>query len=322
MIDLDLIDRKMLSILDMKGRMPLTTLSKRLRISRDTANYRLQRLIREGIIKKFIAQIDTAKLGYSVYKLFYRFQNIDKEKKKDIFQWFMNNEFIYWVAESRGKWDANITIFAEDIHQFNTIMTEFVNKYGNYVAEQEFNTTVEVGALQKNWKIPSQNRDLRKLFSEKPEKNKLDEIDMKILRLISNNARLKTTEIAQILKTTERIIHYRLDYLEKNKLILGYSISVDYNKLGKHFFKSIVYLNTLSTSLKNKIIEYCKFNQSIIYYILCVGSWPLELEFAVDSNDEYYEEMDKFKELFPEIRGYETIIFPKEYKFEWIPTKP
>jgi len=320
-MSLDLIDRKMLSILDMNGRIPITSLSKKLRIGRDTANYRLQRLIREGIITKFVAQIDTTKLGYCVYKIFYKFQNVNKEKKKEIFGWFVDNEFIYWIAESKGKWDANITIFARDIHHLDGIITEFVNKYGQYIAEQEFNTTLEVGALQKNWKIPVQERELRRLFIDKFEKTKIGDIDLKILKLISNNARLKTTEIAQKLKITERIAHYRIEYLEKERIILGYSISVDYNKLGKHFFKSIIYLNTLSSSLKSKIIEYCKANPSIIYYILCIGSWSLELEFAVDSNEEYYEEMDRFRESVPEIKGYETLIFPKEYKFEWMPTK-
>lgn len=321
MVDLDLIDRKMLSILDMNGRIPITTLSKRLRLSRDTANYRLQRLIKEGIIKKFVTQVDTTRLGYNVYKLFYKFQNINQEKKKEIFQWFIDNEFIYWIAECRGKWDANITIFAENIHHFDKIMTEFVNKYGHYILEQEFNMTLEVGALQKNWKISTQDREVRRLFLKVSEKTQLEDIDLKILRLISNNARMKTTEIAQALKITERVIRYHLEYLEKSKIILGYSISVDYNKLGKQFFKSIVYFNTVSTSLKNKIIEYCKLNPSIIYYIFCVGSWPLELEFVVDNNEEYYEEMESFREAIPEIKGYETIIFPKEYKFEWMPTK-
>ncbi|MCK5629391.1 MAG: Lrp/AsnC family transcriptional regulator [Nanoarchaeota archaeon] len=316
---LDLTDRKLLATLDMHGRITVSQLAKKLRLGRDTVNYRLQRLIKEGIIKHFTTQIDATKLGYYVYKLFFRFQNVQKKEKDEIFDWLVKNKFVYWIAESRGRWDCNMSIFAKDIQHFDEIHSEFIDLFGKYILEQEFNITLEVGALQKNWKLQKQKRDLRKLYHEKSQTIILDDIDNKILNVIASNARLKTTEIASIINTSERIIKYHLKNLEKKKIILGYSISLDYEKIGKQFFKSIIELNVCSKELKNKIKEYCKSRPNIIYYIFCVGSWPLELEFAVENNKEYYEEMEKLKEAIPEIKGYETLIFPKEYKFEWIP---
>mgnify|MGYP006992576273 CR=1 FL=1 len=36
-------------------------------------------------------------------------------------------------------------------------------------------------------------------------------------------------------------------------------------------------------------------------------------------NKQFYEVLDKFKASFPEVRGYEIIMFPREYKFDWMP---
>lgn len=318
-MSLDLTDRKMLSILDMEGRIPISKLAKKLNLGRDTTNYRLQRLIKSSIIKQFIAQIDSTKLGYSVYKLFFRFQNVNQTEKKNIFDWLVQNKYIYWIVESRGRWDCNLTVFAKNIHHFDEILSAFIDKFGSFVAEQEFNISLEVGALQKNWKLPNQKRELRLLYHNPQEQKKIDELDTKIIDVISNNARLKTTEIAKIIGSTERVVNYRLRNLEKEKIILGYSISIDYNKIGKQFFKSIVFLNVISTATRKKFQEYCRSRPNIIYYVFCMGSWPLEIEFAVENNQEYYAEMEQMKEAIPEIKGYETVIFPKEYKFEWIP---
>lgn len=318
-MSLDLTDRKLLSLLDMYARMPVSTIAKKVHLSREKVNYRINRLIKNGVIKKFITQVDATKLGFSVYKLFLRFQNLSVNKKQELFQWFLDNNFVYWFAECRGRWDCNLTIFARDIHHFDEIHSEFIDLFGLYISEQEFNITIEVGVLQKNWNVQGQKRELRKLYFEKQQTLIVDDIDIKILNLIVDNSRLKTTEIAQKLDLTERIVKYRLTNLEKNKIILGYSFSLNYKLLKKEFFKSIVELNVCSTKLRAKIREYCKRRENIIYYVFCIGSWSLELEFAVENNNEYYEEMDKLKEAIPEIRTYETIIFSKEYKFDWLP---
>ena len=316
---LDTLDQKLLYLLDMNGRKPLSQLAKALKASRDTINYRLNRLVKEGVIKKFVTQIDATRLGYGVYKVFYKFQNLDKDHKNAIISWFKENTFAYWFADCRGRWDLNVTFFAEGIHACSALLESFASQYGRFIAEQEMNTTLEVGALQKNWGLAQQKRDLRRLYDDKSSVAALDELDVQILRAIANNARENVTIIAVKLKTTARIVAYRLKELERKKIILGYSISVDYEKLGKQFFKATVHFNIVTAQLKAKIREYCKSRPNIIYYIFCVGSWPLELEFAVKDNQEFYEEMEWFRETFPQMKSYDTLIFPKEYKFDWMP---
>ncbi|MEK6937524.1 MAG: Lrp/AsnC family transcriptional regulator [Nanoarchaeota archaeon] len=319
MLKIDLIDRKILYELDHNARLPLTQMAKKLRISRETLNYRIKNLEKEGVITKYVAQIDPTKLGYSVFKLFFKFQNLSREKEKELLDWLINNPYIYWVASSKGKWDLNITVFARNISHLDEILSGFINKFGSFIAEQEFNTTLKVGILSKNWLMESKKeRELRSFGAESKDLN-LDQIDVEILRLLANNARMNVLEMAKKIKSTARIVAYRIKDLEKKRIILGYSISVDYEKLSKQFFKANIFFNVLDRNTKKKIEEYCKSRPNIIYFIFCVGSWPLEIEFLVKDNSEFYQEMDLFREQFPEMKGHETLIFPKEYKFEWMP---
>lgn len=320
MLKLDLIDRKILYELDINARIPLTQLAKKLKIGREKANYRLNNLIKKGIIRKFVTMANPAKFGYCVYKLFLKFQNTTLEIETEIFNWMVKNDFIYWVANCKGKWDANLTIFARNINHFEEIMSDFFTKYGEYLAEQEFNTTLEVGILSKDWILP-ENKLIGKiaLFGGDYKDIGLDKFELELLKFMANNGRMSAPEIAKKINSTSRMVLYHMKELEKKRVILGYTTSLNLEILNKQFFKSVIYFKNFNQSIKKRVIEFCRMNPCVGFYIFCVGSWPVELELIVDSNKQFYEVMDDFRKYFPEMKNYEFMIFPKEYKFDWVP---
>ena len=130
-IKLDLLDKKILYELDINSSIPITQLAKKLRISKDRANYRINNLIKRGLINKFVTQINPSKLGYFVYKVFIKFQNLTNPKKREILNWMIKDKNIYWIAECQGRWDLNSTVFAKDINEFDLILSKFTTKLEN-----------------------------------------------------------------------------------------------------------------------------------------------------------------------------------------------
>lgn len=320
MIELDNLDRRILYELDINARIPVTQLARKLRLSREKVNYRINTLMKKGVIRKFVTMIDPTKLGYSVYKMFFKFQNLSKEKEKEMVDYLTNNHYIYWIASARGKWDLNMTIFAKDINHLDEILFEFFSKYGRYILEQEFNTTLNVGIMSKDWILPEQKLKSKIVFfAGKIEDLKIDKIDVELLKVLANNARISATELAKKIHSSERIVIYRMKNLEKLGIILGYTTSLNLEILEMQFFKANINFNFLSKSEKEKVIEYCKNNPNIGFIIFCIGSWPLELELIVKDNRQFYDIMEDFRQRFPEMKGYDTMIFPIEYKFDWMP---
>ena len=316
----DVIDRKILYELDLDARIPTTRLAKKLRQPREKINYRISNLQKRGYIRKFVCMINPSKFGYSIYKLFFKFQNLSKEKEKEIFGWFVDNKYVYWVASAKGKWDVNLTIFAEDINHFDEIMSEFHTRYGEYIQEQEFNTTLVAGILTKDWLVPEkQMRSKVAQVGGRVENIVLDKTDVEILRVLANNGRMSVAEIARKLNSTQKIVLYKMKELEKKKIILGYTTSLNLEMIGMQFFKALVFFNTMTRELKHKLIEYMRTNPHVGFFVFCVGSWPFEMELIVKDNKEFYQVMDDFRECFPEMKSYETLIFPKEFKFDWMP---
>lgn len=320
MIDLDSADRKILYELDLNARIPITKLARKLRLSREKVNYRINNLIKLGVIRKFVTMIDPTKLGYTVYKFFFKFQGLSREKEDKLIAYLTNNNYIYWFASARGKWDLNMTAFAKDINHLDEILSDFFSEYGKYILQQDFNTTLNVGILSKSWLIQDKiHRKEITFWGNKIEDIKLDKLDTELLRVIANNARMNATDLARKIKSTERAVIYRLRALEKIGVILGYTTSLDLSILKMQFFKATINFNFLSKHDKERIMEYCKDNINIGFLIFCVGSWFLELEFIVKDNNQFYDIMEDFRLKFPEMKGYDTIIFPKEYKFDWMP---
>ncbi|VVB79514.1 HTH-type transcriptional regulator Ptr1 [uncultured archaeon] len=317
---MDSIDRKIIYELDLNARISTAKLARKMHVSREKVNYRINNLLEKGVIRKFVTMINPAKLGYSIYKMFFKFQNLNKKKEEEMINYLMKSDYVYWIANAQGRWDLNITVFAKDINHFDSILSEFISKYGKFILEQEFNTTLQVEILSKNW-VLLDNVTERKIaiFGGETSDLKIDKIDVEILRVLANNARMNAVDIALKTKTTERQVIYRMRQLEKIGVILGYTTSLNLDLLDMQFFKATINLNNLNLEERNKVMNYCKSNPNIGFLIFCVGSWPLELEMIVRDNKQFYDLMADFREKFPEVKGYDTIIFPTEYKFDWMP---
>lgn len=64
------------------------------------------------------------------------------------------------------------------------------------------------------------------------DQSKLDKTDLAIISLLLQNAKLPYKEISQKLKISLGTVHVRLKKLETMKIIKGFSVNVDFEKLG------------------------------------------------------------------------------------------
>lgn len=316
---LDLIDKKILSELDKNSRQSNNQIGRKLGISRERVDYRIKKLIKQKVIRKFQTLINPTKFGYSMHKLYFQFQNLSQSKEKELIDWLVENPYVQWVTSCKGKWDLNFIIFAHDVEQFNEIMQEFYNKYGEYIFSQNFNITLSVGNMEKGWILGEKSEKGVIYTANEKEDMNLDKLDLELLKIIANNSRMSTIHIAEKLKQTPRVIQYRIRALEKKEVIKGYTVSLNYEILKKQFYKVVFYMNALTDNLRKKLISYCRNKYDIPYFVFAVGDWPFEVEYVVDNIEQFYESVEDIKRHFSEINRHESIWLSKEYKFDFMP---
>ena len=83
-VSLDARDRAILYYLDKDARQSISSIAKKIKLSKEVVNYRIKNLVKQGTICDFSTIINGAKLGYVMYRVFIRFQNVDVEKEKEM----------------------------------------------------------------------------------------------------------------------------------------------------------------------------------------------------------------------------------------------
>src|SRR3989338_1829427 len=168
MIKIDVYDKKILEILINNSRKQVTTIAKKVRLKRETVTYKINRLIKEDLIKEFNAVLNEKKFGLSHYAVFLELANLQEETEREILKNLKENKNL------NNTMDELLTKFRKNIGDFVILRLQ----EGNYFSS----------------KLIGMNKKI-KIEEIKEEKAKIDEIDKKILSIINRNSRVSLVEI-------------------------------------------------------------------------------------------------------------------------------
>jgi len=305
-------DYKILSMLDKDSRMPINKIAKALRLSKDGINYRLKKLEKEGIIKRYFIDINVSKFGLILNKITFKFQNTTKEKEKEIYNFLKSYHKIGWVALCSGAWDAIIVAYTKDIYEYNSLAKEIIRKYGKYIHMKEFVAHPDYYVSNRKWLTKKDEPMISHIGG--PLQNKSpDLVDIKIIKALAKNARIPLLKIAEITNLSSSAVIKRIKNLEKNKVILNYRTSLNLEKLEKEFCKSFIYLQNVTKEKEDEIVTFCLNHQNVTALTNSIGPWDLELEMEVKNFDEFYGIMNEIKSKFGDIiKNYEAVVITKE----------
>jgi Lrp/AsnC family transcriptional regulator, leucine-responsive regulatory protein len=314
-IELDLVDRKILTELDKDCRIPNSILAKKVKKSREAVKYRIQQLQKKGVIQGFITSINPNKLGYYMFKAYLKLENIPNEREK-FFEELKHNKDIYWYGISDGVFDCVFAILSKSITEYFEKINFLLSKWEQIIISKVLGTMVDTTQYSKKFFI--NDKDVQSVvFGGDIVDNKIDELDYKILTILANEARIPVMELARRVDSTIEIVRGRIRKLEEKKIILNYRIAVDFNKLGLEFFKAIIYFRKLSEQDEKSIFEWMKQHPNSLYYIRSLAPWEVEFEFAVENYQYFNKIINDLRQTFPHVvRNYEHLIMIHE---SWMP---
>ena len=316
---LDLKDKKILYNLDLNSRATLNEIAKGVGLSKQVVDYRLKNLIRDDVIKQFYTVINFSKLGYTQYKLYLKFQNVNVEKEKEIIDYWIQNKKSVWVASSRGRWEVAISILAKDINDFGDILNNFSNKYGIFILEKDVLITQISPVFTKAYLTESKEKK-KFTYGRKIERYDLDEIDEKILRILSTKARITILEMMEKLNLTRDVINYRMKKLTKDNIISQYRVLINLDKIDYKLYKIILRLHSLTPEKEKQLITYIASHSHGMQYLKLVGSWDVELEFEVKDDEQLHDILLEIRDKFSGIiRDYDALLIHQEHKLNYFP---
>lgn len=130
--------------------------------------------------------------------------------------------------------------------------------------------------------------------------------DRDILFELSLNARATITMIAKKVKLSKQVVSYRLDLLEKNKVILGYYAITNIYLLGKTHYRVFVKYQNMSSEKEKEFMGYLTHNNNINWSSYFEGD--MDAAFIIWANN-----IRKFEEIFDDINEKYGIYFQQKY---------
>jgi DNA-binding Lrp family transcriptional regulator len=318
---LDLKDKKILYELDNNSRQSFNEISKKVGLSKDAVQYRTENLKKEGIIKSFNAVIDVGKLGFISFRLLLKFYNASPQKEEEVISFLLKNKNLIWLVKVEGNWDINTCFLYKSIEEMNLLWNNLLNKYGNYIDKRELGIFSNVFYFNRDYFIDSKKRKEPLRFISLPGKSGLNKKDLKIIEILSNDARSQIVDIAEKTNLTPKTVINRIRSLEERKIILGYKTEFDLEKLGYKYYK--IHISTFKTTKdkKDSLRNFIDKNRNVVFNDEVLGGYDLEVEMQVENGDEIRKFIEELRAKFSDIiRDYEVLEYYKEYRLRFFPS--
>lgn len=143
-ITLTELDRKMISLLLVDGRMEFTKIAQILNISPGLAQKRYVRLIESGVITKIALTIDHQKLGILLYRVCFKIVQFDQPRIDDLYQFCTTHPNITSYIKGMGNWELLLDIEIEDRESLRNLIREMKNEFKDILRQVEINEIYQV----------------------------------------------------------------------------------------------------------------------------------------------------------------------------------
>lgn len=287
--------------------MSFTQLGEKLKLSGSAVERRLTQLKESGIISLLFADVNLAKLGLKGYRLYLRFQGMDKKTESEVLQIFEEYPRTLWGTICEGEYDVLWRIVAENEIEVEKAAAIMTSKFGEKIVEKTIVTTTYQTYLSWNKALESGRHPelpIEKVVPiEKPDKT-----DIKILSLLYQNSRATTVELASKVGLTPDAVQYRIKKLIEKEYVLGYTAWFDAKKLGFNYYKLLINFRSITPDKEKKFLQFCIENDDIVFLNKVIGSWDIELDIIVRDNLELHKFTSEIKTKFAEIIGKSTFI--------------
>lgn len=316
MVKLDLKDKRILYELDKNSRLSSSQIAKKVKLNKNTVNYKIKRLEDLGVIKGYYAVIDSSKLGFLGVRIYLKFFNTTDENEKEIIEWLKKHNQIGVIAKIEQFYDLVFIVYMKNIYEFDKIWMEFKTKFRKYFWEERVQIFSKVFHYPRRYFFKDEKfTPTKQLIGEGGMVN-YDELDFNILKILAKNSKTPLLEISKKLKTSPRTIAFRIKRLEDKDVIQAYRVYIDLEKIGYEYYKINFILNDFEKY--GQFLQFCDMAPEIIYFDRTISEYDFEIDIEIKSKKELLDLLKEIKNKF-NIRDAEVFTFEQYYKLESMP---
>ncbi len=311
------VEQKILFALEKNARQSNSKISKDVGIPKHKVNYHIKKFESNGTILGYYPIIDVSKLGYITYRCYLHLRDITEEKKQEILNYLKNTEEVAYIYTYKDYYLLGVGIVTKSTKRFHEVWDKIM-LYKPNIESYKISIYSPIYDFTKTFLNPDKTEIPEINILGEGKEEKVDEIDLKILKSLAKNAKKTTINIAKEIEQSPQLIIQRIKKLEQKNIILGYKPILNWSSLGYESYKATIILKNYKCN--QDIFNFCHTEQYIFQLNRPIGS-DLEIELYVKNHEQFKGIMTKIQNLFPnQIEKYEHIILEKAHKVTYIPT--
>mgnify|MGYP001449365293 CR=1 FL=1 len=312
-------DIRLLNYLYHNNREPATKIAKATKLTRDQVEYKLKKYQSEGIIKQFFTLFNYEKLGYNISSGL--LLKIKPNKIKEFSKSLTQNKNCLSKGKVLGDYDFYMDLIFKDEKELNEYISNLFKENQDIIFDYLILRSffIELYPLKFLGQNIGENTYRIIDLESSTKKIELDDKDKIIMKMFSEDARVKIVDIAHKLKISPELTLYKIRRLEKEKIILGSRMFFDVNKLGYYLADILLEINNFSLEVQEKIKKFAKQNKNINNILLFTNKPNCLLQIIFKSQKELQDTIEKIKELFEESVKMKILFPQQEEKINSLP---
>lgn len=322
-VRLDEKDRRILYQLDINSRASAAEIGRKVGLSKEVVNYRIARLRKRDVIKKFLAVMDLNKLGYVAFKIYLQLQKVPEERMGEIVGFLAKHHNTIFVGLVEGRWDVMVTLACRDTAEFGTMLDEIWGRYESNIKNHAILSFIKFRRFDRPYLLakPAEAVGARACyFGARAESPNLDKDDIAILVALGEDARTGVAEISKETSIKADAVNARIRCFLKRGVVQQCSLLPNHELIGWPYYKMLTTFGGASAERREEFMKFCEQHQNIIYYIETIGPWQLELDLEVQDSAQLrevtHEILSKFGDL---VRDFEPLHCYEEIKYNFFP---
>ncbi len=301
-IKLDTKNLALLRELEKDSRTPISKIAKRIKVSKEVAHYRLNKLIESGLIKEFDLIVDYFSLGYKCYRLVINLQNLKYDIRKDIIDDLKNFKKIDLNVYLSSDMDLELNVWVRYSNEFYDFYNYLINKYSEYINDKELYLVTKIHIASHGYLHNGNN--VIKLGEDKTVQE-IDDIDEKLIEILEKNPREDIVEVSKEIKIPISTIHYRIKQLKEKKIIKGTIPIFDKSVIGYNTYKVEIVLK--DPQQKKEFVNYLAAQLQVTKITEIIGNKDLDFYADFKTTHELDAFLEQLRLKVPQIKDFEVV---------------
>ena len=292
-------DKRILAELDFDGRATLSKVAKNVRSSKQLVKYRIDEMMRKGLVKQTYAHIDYFKLGYVCIQLFIKLKNVTRKKEVAIVQFVSGLKYPKNVYTMGGAWDILLQVWVKDMRELAKLIGRIHRRYGSNILRKEISIATRFTFFGHTYihgvEQPSVSSYLHTDVHDIRKK------DMQLLKLLNQDGRMPNTQIAEKLKLSPETVRRKIKEFKKSGIIMAFRAEIDSSMLEFYHFKLFIKLRTRTIKRIETFIKYLATLENVLYVSKSIEMSELEINIFARDHQKFYDVVNQIKYQFPDI---------------------